>query len=76
MMKILLFLFALMLMFCSSKQTTALSGNITVVGTSKVGDKSLMTLRLSDLLFDAIDHSCIYTVNGIVDYEIWANQYE
>ena len=58
------------------KQTTALSGNITVIGTSKVGDKSLMTLRLSDLRFDAIDHSCIYTVNGIVDYEIWDIQYE
>ena len=58
------------------KQTTALSGNVTVVGTSKVGDKSLMTLRLSDLRFDAIDHSCIYTVNGIVDYEIWDIQYE
>jgi hypothetical protein len=58
------------------KQTTALSGNITVIGTSKVGDKSLMTLRLSNLLFDAIDHSCIYTVNGIVDYEIWDIQYE
>ena len=76
MMKILLFLLALMLMFCSSNQTTALSGNVTVIGTSKVGDKSLMTLRLSNLLFDAIDHSCIYTVNGIVDYEIWDNQYE
>jgi hypothetical protein len=58
------------------KQTTALSGNVTVIGTSKVGDKSLMTLRLSDLRFDAIDHSCIYTVNGIVDYEIWDIQYE
>ena len=58
------------------KQTTALSGNVTVIGTSKIGDKPLMTLRLSDLRFDAIDHSCIYTVNGIVDYEIWANQYE
>lgn len=52
-------------------QATALSGKVTVVGTSKVGDKSCMTLRLSDLRFDAIDHSCVYTVNGTVEYEIW-----
>lgn len=58
------------------RQATALSGKVTVVGTSKVGDKSYMTLKLSDLCFDAIDHSCVYTVNGMVEYEIWNLQYE
>ena len=52
------------------RQTTALSGMVTVMGTSKNGDKSYMTLKLSDLRFEAIDRSCIYTVNGIVEYEI------
>ena len=59
------------------RQTMALSGKITVVGTSKVGDISYMTLRLTDLRFNAIDHTCIYSVNGIVEYEIWDDiQYE
>ena len=59
------------------KQATALSGKITVVGTSKVGDKSYMTLKLTNLRFNAIDHTCIYSVNGIVEYEIWDDiQYE
>ena len=57
-------------------QATALSGKVTVIGTSKVGDKSYMTLRLTDLRFDAIDHTCVYTVNGKVEYEIWDIQYE
>ncbi len=57
-------------------QATVLSGKITVVGTSKTDDKSYITLRLSDLRFDAIDHSCIYTLNGLVEYEIWNTQYE
>ena len=57
-------------------QATALSGKVTVIGTSKVGDKSYMTLRLTNLRFDAIDHTCVYTVNGTVDYEIWDIQYE
>lgn len=51
--------------------TTAFSGNVTVLGTSKVGDKSYMTLKLTDLRFDAIDHSCAYSVSGIVEYEMW-----
>jgi hypothetical protein len=51
--------------------TTASSGNVTVLGTSKVGDKSYMTLKLTDLRFDAIDHSCVYSVSGIVEYEMW-----
>ena len=58
------------------KQAVALSGKITVVGTSKTDDKSYITLRLSDLRFNAIDHSCIYTVNGLMEYEIWNTQYE
>jgi hypothetical protein len=56
------------------KQAVALSGKITVVGTSKTDDKSYIILRLSDLRFNAIDHSCIYTVNGLVEYEIWNTQ--
>jgi hypothetical protein len=55
---------------------TVLSGKVTVVGTRNVGDKSYMTLRLTDLRFDAIDHTCVYTVNGTVEYEIWDIQYE
>ena len=51
--------------------TTAFSGNVTVLGTSKVGDKSYMTLKLTDLRFDAIDRSCVYSVSGIVEYEMW-----
>ena len=30
-----------------------------------------MVLRLTDFKFDTIDHSCVYTVNGTVIYEIW-----
>jgi len=58
------------------RQTTALSGKVTVVGTNKVGDKSYMSLKLSDLRFDAIDRSCVYSINGTVEYEIWDIQYE
>jgi hypothetical protein len=47
-----------------------------VVGTNKVGDKSYMSLKLSDLRFDAIDRSCVYSINGTVEYEIWDIQYE
>lgn len=57
-------------------QTTALSGKLTVIGTSKVGDKSYKTLRISNLCFDAIDHSCVYSVDGTVEYEIWDIHYE
>ena len=53
------------------RQAIALSGKITVLGTSKVGDKSYMTLRLTNLRFNAIDLSCVYSVSGIVEYEIW-----
>ena len=58
------------------RQATALSGKVTVVGKSKVGDKSYMSLKLSDLRFDAIDRSCVYSINGTVEYEIWDIQYE
>ena len=57
------------------KQATALSGKVTVVGTSKVGDKSYITLRLTDLRFNSIDNTCVYTVNGTVEYEIWDIKY-
>ena len=51
-------------------QATALSGKVTVVGTKNEGDKSYIVLRLIDLRFDAIDRSCVYTVNGVVEYEV------
>jgi hypothetical protein len=53
------------------RMTNAFSGKVTVVGTNKVGDKSYMTLRLTDLRFDAIDLSCVYSVSGIVEYEMY-----
>ena len=58
------------------KQTTALSGKVSVVGTKNEGDKAYMVLRLIDLRFDAIDRSCVYTVNGIVEYEMYNIQYD
>ena len=58
------------------REATALSGKVTVIGTKKAGDKTYMVLRLINLQFDAIDHSCVYTVNGTVEYEIWNLQYE
>ena len=58
------------------KQTTALSGKVSVVGTKNEGDKAYMILRLIDLRFDAIDRSCVYTVNGIVEYEMYNIQYD
>ena len=53
------------------RMTNAFSGKVTVLGTSKVGDKSYMTLRLTDLRFNAIDISCVYSVSGIVEYEMY-----
>ncbi len=52
------------------RMATALSGKVTVVGMKNEGDKSYMVLRLVDLRFDAIDSSCVYTVNGVVEYEV------
>lgn len=57
-------------------QATALSGKVSVVGTKNVGDKSYMVLRLIDLRFDAIDRSCVYTVNGVIEYEMYNIQYD
>ena len=51
--------------------TSAKSGTITVVGTEKADDKSYLTLKLTNLLFDAIDKSCVYSVSGTVKFEIW-----
>ena len=58
------------------KGTSALSGKVTVVGTKKNSDKDYMVLKLINLRFDAIDHSCVYTVNGTVEYEIYNIKYE
>ena len=54
-------------------QSLALSGKITVVDTKKVDDKSYIVLQLTDLKFPSIDNSCIFTVNGTIDYERWDN---
>ena len=54
------------------KGGTALSGSITVVSKGMIDDKPCITLKLTDLRFNAIDRSCIYSVNGTVVYEVWA----
>ena len=55
------------------KGTKALSGSVTVIGMKNVDDKIYVILRLVNLRFNAIDHSCVYTVNGTVEYEIWSD---
>ena len=55
------------------KMATALSGSITVVSKGMIEGKPYITLTLTDLKFNAIDHSCVYSVNGTVVYEIWGN---
>jgi hypothetical protein len=57
-------------------QGNALSGSITVVSKGRIADKPYITLKLTDLKFNAIDHSCVYTVNGTVVYEVWGNYVE
>ena len=54
----------------------ALSGSISVVSKGRVGDKPYITLKLTDLKFNAIDRSCVYTVNGTVVYEVLGNYVE
>ena len=56
--------------------TRALSGSVTVVGFRSDGDHKYMALKLTDLCFNAIDNSCVYTVNGLVEYEYWDVHYE
>lgn len=53
------------------KQTKVLSGNVSVLAKKKIDDKSYIVLRLTNLIFDAIDHSCVYSVNGTMEYEMW-----
>ena len=48
----------------------ALSGSISVVSKGRIGDKPCITLKLTDLRFEAIDRSCIYSVNGTAVYEV------
>lgn len=50
--------------------TTALSGSITVLSKGSIEGKPYITLTLTNLKFDAIDHSCVYSVNGTVVYEM------
>ena len=52
------------------KGGTALSGSITVVSKGMIDDKPCITLKLTDLRFEAIDRSCIYSVNGTAVYEV------
>ena len=58
------------------KMATALSGSITVLSKGWIEGKPYITLTLTDLKFDAIDHSRIYSVNGTVVYEIWGYNVE
>ena len=58
------------------KMATALSGSITVLSKGWIEGKPYITLTLTDLKFDAIDHSCVYSVNGTVVYEMWGNNVE
>ena len=51
------------------KGTTALSGKVTVTDKKQVDGKDYVVLRLTDFRFDAIDKSCIYTLNGLVEFE-------
>ena len=55
------------------KMATALSGSITVASKGMIEGKPYITLTLTDLKFDAIDHSRVYSVNGKVVYEILGN---
>lgn len=57
------------------RQTIALSGKVTVLDKKKIDGKSYIVLRLTNLIFDAIDRSCVYSVNGTVEYEMWV-EYE
>ena len=45
-------------------------------GTVSTEGRPYITLTLTDLKFDAIDHSCVYSVNGTVEYEILGNDVE
>ena len=45
-------------------------------GTGSTEDRPYITLTLTDLKFDAIVHSCVYSVNGTVEYEIGGNDIE
>lgn len=56
------------------KMATALSGSITVLSKGWIEGKPYITLTLTDLKFNAIDHSSVYSVNGTVVYEIWGGQ--
>ena len=49
--------------------TPALNGILTVVDKKQVDGKDYVVLRLTDFRFDAIDKSCIYNVNGLVEFE-------
>ena len=50
--------------------TGALSGKLTVTNRREVEGVSFITLELKNIKFDAIDHSCIYSVSGTLEYEL------
>ena len=62
------------------KETLATKGTQEITesasGTGSTEDRPYITLTLTDLKFDAIDHSCVYSVNGTVEYEIGGNDIE
>ena len=62
------------------KETLATKGTQEITesasGTGSTEDRPYITLTLTDLKFDAIVHSCVYSVNGTVEYEIGGNDIE
>jgi hypothetical protein len=55
------------------KGTKALTGQMTIANKEAVDGQEIMTLELNDFKFDAIDHSCVYSVNGTIDFPLYSN---
>ena len=58
------------------KGTTALSGQVTLVDKKTVDGKEMITLEFRDVKFDSIDKTCLYTVNGTIDYKVQIYTYK
>ena len=55
------------------KMALSLSGEIKIIDIKTEDGKSYISLSLQDIKFDAIDKSCIYAIDGTIDYEIGFN---
>lgn len=53
------------------KYATTLSGQLEVVDKKTVDGEEFITLGFRDFKFDSIDKTCLYTVNGTIDYKVW-----